>query len=217
MLPENWHTISGWLADHGILMAACASFLLTVLIHIAGINKKLLTYLVFTVTGLTILLSLEFYPLQFLHSPVTTIPVLGIFITCFLFISKNNSVLKRYSMITYILMAVLFIVAIECAKSSMNTWGSGPIYAGVFMIVHILALFQLIRLLYQQDKIYGVIKLITGIAALLMMVIFGFDSGEYNGDTVTLIRRSVIILCISTISEGIFLFYNPRNIQTIKS
>jgi len=199
--------------DYAILIASAVSLVLTVLACLFRVSPNTLRYTIIAVLALTVLFSLEFYLIQFGNWPITAIPVLGCLITLRLLRPGRGGELKRYALSMFVLHALLLLFAVELAKSSMNTWGSGPVYTGVFMIIYILPLFQLLQLAHRQDRFYGWLKAVTGSAALLVIAIFGFSSSDYNGESVSIIRDGIVLLGVFTVVEGLLLVFRnaPSN------
>jgi hypothetical protein len=210
MNTKMWYSFLNWVIDHAILISASASLVLTVLACVFKMGERFIRYLIFGTVILTAIFSLEFYLLQFSYWPFTIIPVIGILGTFKILTSKNSSLKKRYSLILFAASSLLLLFASELSKSNMNTWGSGSIFAGVFMIVHILPLFQLLGLTYKRDSIYGKIKIAIGIISLVIILIFGFKISDYNGETVALIRNSVLYLGGIMILEGLILLSQEK-------
>lgn len=211
MYIEIWHQVLNWLADHGILISSLTSLILTILATKPSATYRQQLYSVISVLCLTIIFSIEFYLLQFCYWPFTIVPILAIITSILLLRSKNKQILKWYALLTFSIFSCGILFAIELAKVSMNTWGSGTIFTGVFMIVHILPLFHLLTLLYPANKVYGYLKMVTGLIAMIIIFVFRFHHGDYDGDTVTLIRRSLFLTCIILIIEGFIVIFNEHN------
>ncbi len=129
----------------------------------------------------------------------------------------SKKTLQRYTLVNYIIIMAFLLFAIELAKVSYNTWGSGTIYFGAFMIVLLFPLRFLTREMYKQPFAYGLIELLTGLTSITIIGINGFSHSEFNGESVDIIRNGLVLLSIVMIIEGVLLFYKHyKKVLTIK-
>jgi|GEM_PF-6632538 hypothetical protein len=208
MNTQTWHSFIDWVVDHAILISAFASLLLTILACVVKISFKSLVYAIAGTSVLTVFFSFEFYKYQLHFLGILFLPLMG---TIALLCSPDINIKHKGSIVLFIIHALLLLFASELSKSNSNTWGSGLAFSGVFMIVHLLPLFQITRLSYTQDNIYGKIKLSTGFLLLTIVLFFGFKQSEYNGATVELIRNSILFLGATLLIEGIIMISTNRS------
>jgi hypothetical protein len=214
MTLEIWHRIIDWFADNGILISVLISLVMTIQLKFGFINIKQALWFNTLIICLTIILSMTYFLIQLSYWPFTFIPLLIIFL-CYIF--KNRITITKQKIISlYFISTILLIFAFELAKVSSNTWGSGTLFAGVFMIVYIIPLYQLIRQISEQEKIFGLYKLISGLILIGLIIIQGFGNSDYDGETVLLIRKNIIFLSIIFFIEGLVVLFPKQNITQLR-
>ncbi len=205
---NTWYKFTDWLADYAYYISSAISLCMTILFLFSNISFKTRTWIVSFIICLTTLLSFLHYIVIFYY-PFTLIPIIGVIITYFLVKYRGSPKHKIFLIIMYVINCLMFCLATELSKANMNTWGSSTIYVGVFMVIFILPFFHLISLAYQQDKLYGILKLLVGISLLAVILITDFppecyDLREYD-EKRGLVRHGIVFSVFVIFGEGVLL------------
>lgn len=206
---ELYYDLLDWLANYAIIIASTISLTLTILTYFNNLNSTIKKIILF-VSILTVLLTIPYYIILFYY-PFVLLPTFGIFLTLYLIKTKKR--VPDSSIFIYIINCIMYGFAIELSKANFNSWGSGTIFVGVYMVALTLPLFHLLRLLWQQDNTYGFFKLSTGLILLFIIWKSNFPP-EYDlrdsNETLNLIRNSILYSVSVFTFEGILVL--SRNI-----
>jgi hypothetical protein len=215
---ELYHGFLNWLANYAIAISTGVSFLLTVFICFSNAKLSVKKKIVCFVCILTILLSAPYYIILFYY-PFVLIPTVNTLFSFSMLTSRKDINVRAYSTLIYIINCFTYAIAIQFAKANFNTWGSGTIYIGVYMIALSLPLFHLLRFIYQQEKFYGILKLSMGSLLLLIIWLSHFpperDLREVN-TTLDLIRNSIVFSVIITVLEGFIMIFQNKITALLK-
>jgi hypothetical protein len=207
---DFWYDFLDFLAHYAIAISTIISLFLTILTIFFNLRAVIQVKFVYFVSILTVLLSLPYY-IELFYFPLVLIPAFSIFLTFYLIKTQKN--VKTYATIIYLINCVTYCIAVELAKADFNSWGSGTLYFGVHTIALTLPLFHLLRLLYQQDNLYGTFKLVAGL--ILFVIIWKTDfPPEYDlrdsNEILNLIRNSIVYSVFVFILEGLLMLFQGK-------
>jgi hypothetical protein len=139
-----------------------------------------------------------FFPLSVLI-PIT---VLGIILLSAL---RNERAKTIFSVIAYLLNAVLLAVGISLLQSPGTTWGNTASNLGVFCTVQTLGILQVLTYWVESNLFYGVCKFSVGLGSLALIARYGFQSTMFTFETEQSLQRLSIVISICLMLEGLAL------------
>jgi len=211
-----------FILSHSIIISVLFSLLITILPRFIILSNKTIKRLIAIFILLVLILSFKYIYLILFIFPLSIIPIIiVILIFIGILVRKDSSedkieskLFKFYLSVIYFCILSLLLFAILLSSSSANTWGTGYVYIGVFMIIFIIPLLHLIRLLHNLSKTYGIINIIFGFISMFLIAAHGFTNSEYNGSDIQAIRTGIVLIIMDLIIEGfIFLLYPCHHIK----
>lgn len=198
-----------FIIDYSTLILAIISLCCTLISVLTDKLKIIIGIVSLSTIAVGIIISFRFILVFLYWQPLSILPLVGIVGTLIMYSLKNISkrFLKIYSLLQYVLTMTLLLLAIELTKASYNTWGSGSIYFGIFMLTFLIPLRHLTRELYERHFTYGILELLSGLISISLILVLGFSTSEFNTESVFIIRKGLILLSVSLLLEGILLIY----------
>ncbi len=193
-----------FLIPNSIAMSAVISLVTTLITVLIDKSKTIPQILAWGVIVFALVASFKFLWVLF-YFPVMLLPFAGIVGALVVGLLKTPSerFLKRYAIVQYVLVMAFLLLAIEMAKASFNTWGSGPVYPGIFMIVFLVPLRHLTRKISPVPFVYGGLDFLIGLSSMSFILVFGFSESMFNGDSIPVIRKGLVLLSMTLAVEGV--------------
>lgn len=195
-----------FLVRHAVFLAATASLIVTLLATMARVEAGRLFRLSVALAVVTTVLCLQDYLFVLVFFPYALIVPASLLTIAFLSITKHRSA-KTYARIVLGFNVLFLFVGLELLKSPGTTWGNSAMYVGIFLVVNVLMILQLLTHAFRMELACGICKLVFGVASLLVIWFAGDSAIAWKGEgTVeSLSRIAACYLSFVLIVEGALL------------